>query len=294
METTVARATDVDQREKAHYSPPWANTSIIGIAGSSGSGKTSLALAIVAELNLPWVVILSMDSFYRPLTPEQSQQAFRNERSETSRKGTCLQKQLECAMPDDDGSKKADIPLYSFEKHARLERTTTIYSPHVLILEGIFALHDPRILELMDLKTLTAISASLEGQVVRDVRDRGRDLEGCIKQWFSFVKPNFHKYVEPQRQVADIIVPRGVENKVAISMVSDRICKTLAQKSRLHQSELKRLGKAVENAPLSKNVMVLEETPQIKGINALLLDTDLPAEDFVFYFDRLVCMLIDK
>lgn len=64
---------------RANYSPPWANTSIIGVAGSSGSGKTSLSLAIIRELNLPWVVILSMDSYYRPLTPEQSAAAFRNE-----------------------------------------------------------------------------------------------------------------------------------------------------------------------------------------------------------------------
>lgn len=64
---------------KANYSPPWANTSIIGVAGSSGSGKTSLSIAIVRELSLPWVVILSMDSFYKPLTPDQSAAAFRNE-----------------------------------------------------------------------------------------------------------------------------------------------------------------------------------------------------------------------
>lgn len=68
-----------DVSPRAHYSPPWANTSIIGVAGSSGSGKTSLSLAIIKELSLPWVVILSMDSFYKPLTPEQSQAAFRNE-----------------------------------------------------------------------------------------------------------------------------------------------------------------------------------------------------------------------
>lgn len=55
-------------------------------------------------------------------------------------------------------------------------------------------------------------------KVVRDVKCRGRDIEGCIKQWFSFVKPNFHKFVQPQREVADIIVPRGIENKVAIGL----------------------------------------------------------------------------
>jgi len=70
---------NVDRLQRGHYSPPWANTSIIGIAGSSGSGKTSLAYAIIKALSLPWVVILSMDSFYKPLTPEESAAAFRNE-----------------------------------------------------------------------------------------------------------------------------------------------------------------------------------------------------------------------
>jgi hypothetical protein len=74
----VKKAAD-EKVHRAHYSPPWANTSIIGIAGSSGSGKTSLAQAIIRELNLPWVVILSMDCFYKVLTPEQSAAAFRNE-----------------------------------------------------------------------------------------------------------------------------------------------------------------------------------------------------------------------
>ena len=75
----MPNGTTIPQIQRANYEPPWANTSIIGIAGSSGSGKTSLSLAIIQELSLPWVVLMSMDSFYRPLTPEQSAAAFRNE-----------------------------------------------------------------------------------------------------------------------------------------------------------------------------------------------------------------------
>lgn len=97
-----------------------------------------------------------------------------------------------------------DIPIYSFEKHQREEKTTSIYSPHVLVLEGIFALYDPRVLELLDLKIFAEADADLclARRITRDVRDRGRDIEGCIKQWMTFVKPNFERYVKPQRDIA--------------------------------------------------------------------------------------------
>jgi uridine kinase len=73
----------------------------------------------------------------------------------------------------------------------------------VLILEGIFALHDQRVLDMLDLKIFADAEPDLclSRRLLRDVRERGRDIEGCIKQWFSFVKPNYHKYVEPQRNV---------------------------------------------------------------------------------------------
>ncbi|KAL1311857.1 hypothetical protein AAFC00_001931 [Neodothiora populina] len=277
-----------------HYSPPWANTSIIGVAGSSGSGKTSLAHAIINELSLPWVVILSMDSFYRPLTPEQSARAFNNNYDFDSPEAIDFDVLVQ-VLQDIKQGKKANIPVYSFEKHARLDKTTTIYSPHVLILEGIFALHDQRVLDVLDLKIFCEADADLclSRRLVRDVRERGRDIEGCIKQWFKFVKPNFHLYVEPQRNVADIIVPRGIENRVAISMVSDRIIKTLGAKSKQHQADLTRLGQATAEAPLSKNVTILDGTPQIRGINTILMDSRTSREDFIFYFDRLASLLME-
>ncbi|KAF2423568.1 uridine-cytidine kinase-like protein-like 1 [Tothia fuscella] len=280
---------------RAHYNPPWANTSIIGIAGSSGSGKTSLALAIIQKLNLPWVVLLSMDSYYKPLTPGQSTSAFKNEFDFDAPEAIDFDVLVE-NLQDIKQGKKTDVPIYSFEKHARVKETSTVYSPHVLILEGIFALHDPRVLCLLDLMIFAEADADLclSRRLVRDTRDRGRDIEGCIKQWFTFVKPNFHKYVQPQREVADIIVPRGIENKVAIDMVSESIQKTLETKSKMHQRELKRLGKEAENCSLSANVIVLEQKAQIVGINSLLLTPTTSRENFIFYFDRLVALLIER
>nr|OQO24906.1 hypothetical protein B0A51_04765 [Rachicladosporium sp. CCFEE 5018] len=281
--------------QKAHYSPPWSDTSIIGIAGSSGSGKTSLAYAIIKELSLPWVVILSMDSFYKPLTPEQSAAAFRNEYDFDAPEAIDFDVLVD-RLSDIKFGKKAEIPVYSFEKHARLKKTTTIYSPHVLILEGIFALHDQRVLDMLDMRIFAEADADLclSRRLLRDVRERGRDIEGCIKQWFAYVKPNFHQFVEPQRNVADIIVPRGIENTVAIGMVSDRVHKTLDEKSAMHQAELRRLGQASEDAPLSDHVIMLEHNNQIRGINTKLIESSTDREDFVFYFDRLAVLLIEK
>jgi len=129
--------------------------------------------------------------------------------------------------------------------------------------------------------------------VVRDVKERGRDIEGCIKQWFAFVKPNYYKYVSPQRELADIIIPRGIENHVAIAMISSQITSTLASKSTQHQLELTRLGKIAEDSPLSQNALVLGQTNQVRGIHTLLMDPGTDREDFIFYFDRLAALLVE-
>ncbi|PSS10813.1 hypothetical protein M430DRAFT_37011 [Amorphotheca resinae ATCC 22711] len=281
-------------RERAHYSPPWADVSIIGIAGSSGSGKSTLSHAIVSKLNLPWVVILSMDSFYKTLDEESSRRAFRNEYDFDSPEAIDFDV-LVSRLRDLKAGKRAEIPIYSFAKHAREERTTSIYSPHVLILEGIFALYDPRVLELLDMKIFCEADADtcLSRRILRDVAERGRDIEGCIKQWFGFVKPNFERYVEPQRKVADVIVPRGVENRVAITMVVQYIERKLIEKSKSHRAALKKLGQSAEDDPLSANVLLLDQTPQLRGMSTIIQDIDTPAEDFIFYFDRLATFLVE-
>ncbi|KAL2800048.1 uridine kinase family-domain-containing protein [Aspergillus keveii] len=277
------------------YSPPWADLSIIGIAGSSGSGKTSVAMEIVKSLNLPWVVILVMDSFYKSLTPEQHIKAHANQFDFDSPDSIDFDALVQC-LGDLKQGKKVEIPVYSFVEHQRQKHTTPLYSPHVLILEGILALHDPRIMELLDVKIFVEadMDVCLGRRVLRDVKERGRDIDGIIKQWFNFVKPSYKKFVEPQRSVSDIIIPRGIENKTAIGMVVQHIQRKLEEKSEKHSATLQELRLIASEEKLSPNVVIMPQTPQFVGMHTILQNPDTEQVDFVFYFDRLASLLIEK
>ena len=98
----------------------------------------------------------------------------------------------------------------------------------------------------------------------------------------------------PQRNVADIIVPRGVENRVAIDMIVKHVQRVLVEKSRKHQEELKNLGKEVEDEPLAQNVLLLKQTPQIRGMNTVIQNPHSTEVDFIFYFDRLATLLVER
>ncbi|CAI7612479.1 unnamed protein product [Penicillium glandicola] len=280
---------------EVRYSPPWQDLSIIGIAGSSGSGKSSVAMEIVKSLNLPWVVILVMDSFYKTLTSEEHHKAHANEYDFDCPESIDFDILVE-TLRDLKKGKKANIPVYSFAEHQRQSHTTTLYSPRVIILEGILALHDPRIVEMLDVKIFVEadMDVCLGRRVLRDVRERGRDVEGIIKQWFEFVKPSYTRFVEPQRPISDIIIPRGIENKTAIDMVVKHIQRKLQEKSDTHTQALRELGLIAAAVELPSNVHVLPSTPQFVGMNTILQTPETEQEDFIFYFDRLVSILIEK
>ncbi|KAJ5779228.1 Phosphoribulokinase/uridine kinase [Penicillium paradoxum] len=280
---------------EVRYAPPWQDLSIIGVAGSSGSGKTSVAMEIVKSLNLPWVVILVMDSFYKTLTSEQHHKAHANE-YDFDCPGSIDFDLLVETLRDLKKGKKANIPVYSFADHQRQSHTTTLYSPRVIILEGILALHDPRIVEMLDVKIFVEadMDVCLGRRILRDVRERGRDIDGIIKQWFDFVKPSYTKFVEPQRPISDIIIPRGIENRTAIDMVVKHIQRKLQEKSDKHSEELHKLGLIAAKVDLPPNVHVLPSTPQFVGMNTILQNPKTGQEDFVFYFDRLASILIEK
>jgi uridine kinase len=291
----AATASKAGSSQKAHYSPPWAHMSMIGVAGSSGSGKTSLAIEIVKALDLPWVIILSIDSFYKSLNEEQNRLAHLNEYDLDSPASIDFDLLYECLKQLKQG-KRVNIPVYSFPLHQRLEETVSLYSPHVVILEGNLALNDQRILDMLDMKIFVEadLDVCLSRRLVRDVRERGRDIEGIIKQWFDWVKPVYLKFIEPQKEIADVIVPRGMQNRMAIDMITNQVRRMLKDKSIQHNADLERLGQDVEDMELPANFMLLEHKPQIRGIGTILRNPASSQDDFVFYFNRLAAILIEK
>ncbi|EER24178.1 uridine kinase family protein [Coccidioides posadasii C735 delta SOWgp] len=223
---------------KSRCSRPWEDMSIIGIAGGSGSGKSSVAAEIIKSLNLPGAVILVMDHFYKSLTPEQNAIAHQDEYDFDSPDAIDFDVLVQTLQNLKQGL-KVEIPIYSFTKHQREEATVSLYPPRVLILEGILAFTDPRIVDMLDIKIFVEadMDVCLGRRIARDVRERGRTLESVLKQWFKFVKPSYNRFVEPQRQISDIIVPRGIENKTAIDMVVKHIHRIITGAAQRHNPE---------------------------------------------------------
>lgn len=108
------------------------------------------------------------------------------------------------------------------------------------------------------------------------------------------MKPALYAYVEPQKHIADVIIPRSIENKMAITMVSNHIRLMLREKSEKHNEELARLGKQVRNEPFSEKLFIMERTPQVQGIATILRSPHTEQVDFVFYLDRFAAHLIEK
>lgn len=280
--------------EASHYIPPWSSPYIIGVAGLSGSGKTTVAQQIIDAINQPWTVLLSLDNFYKPLTPEQRQHAFNNEFDFDEPAALDLDLMYQCVKNLKEG-KKTDIPVYSFANHDRTDQNLSIYGANVVIIEGILSLYDKQLLDLIDCKIFvdTDMDLCYSRRLLRDIVHRGRDLEGVIKQWDTFVKPNAVSYVLPTMNNADVVIPRGSDNVIAVNMLIEHIKKQLALKSKEHLHYLRILGQAKPAIDWSR-VHLLPLTNQLKVIKSIILDENTSNDDFIFYFNRLASILINE
>lgn len=286
-----------DEMKAKQYNPPWTKPYIIGVAGTSGSGKTSVASKIVEELNTPWTVLLSLDNFYLPLSDDKSKLAFRNEYDFDSPNAVDLDLCYQCVKDLKEGH-QTKIPIYSFAKHARTGKEITIYGANVIIIEGIYALYHQKLLDLMDLKIYvdTDLDICLARRLSRDILYRGRDLDGALKQWTSFVKPNAERFVKPTMQEADLVIPRGADNYIAIEMMIKHVSKQLFEKSEQHLKHLNELIETGKNLKLNQldNLKILQSTNQIKSIHTILINKNTSRDDFIFFFNRIATILINK
>lgn len=281
---------------KSKYIPPWTTPYIIGIGGPSGSGKTSIASKIVSLINVPWTVLISMDNFYKPLTNAERQRAFNNDYDFDEPNAIDLDLMYKCVC-DLRAGKKCEIPVYSFVNHNRIpNKKVTIYGASVIIIEGLYTLYDPRLLKIMDLKVYVDadLDICLARRLSRDIVSRGRNLDGCIHQWEKFVKPNSVKYVLPTMNNANAIIPSFNDNSIAIKLLVDYITSKLERKSMEHVQELIRLGKTEKIKTLANHPMVytLPKTNQTEAIQTMLLNKRTKLDDFIFYFDRIITILL--
>ncbi|MBD3616427.1 MAG: uridine kinase [Gracilimonas sp.] len=192
---------------------------VIGVAGGSGSGKTTVVNYICEEFAQDNILRLEHDSYYRELKhlpfEERVKQNFDHPASlETELMIRHIQALME-GYP-------IEVPVYDFEAHTRKEETITATPSDVILIDGILIFSEPELLKLMDVKIFvdTDDDVRLLRRLQRDIQERGRSVDGVLAQYEKFVRPMHLEFVEPSKRYADIIIPRGGKNKVALDMVS--------------------------------------------------------------------------
>ena len=194
---------------------------VIGIAGGSGSGKTTLATSIKEVFNNE-VVILCHDYYYKSNEGISLEERKKLNYDHPNSFDTDL---LIHQLRDLKQGNTIYHPVYSFIEHTRLEETVEVKPTKVIIVEGILIFENEELSDLMDIKVFVDTDGDVRiiRRLLRDVQERGRDLESVVNQYLSTVKPMHEKFVEPSKRRADIIIPEGGENSVALSMLLDKI-----------------------------------------------------------------------
>jgi uridine kinase len=195
---------------------------LIGIAGGSGSGKTLVSRRIVEDLGSDRVIIIQQDSYYRDLSHlPLEERATRNFDHPESIDAEILIEQMDALLH----KRTIEQPIYDFSIHAHKPQRRRIGPHSIIVLEGILILYDPHLREMMDIKVYvdTDSDVRLLRRLRRDVRERGRSVESVLEQYEKSVRPMHLQFVEPTKRFADIIIPEGGHNLVAIDLLQTKI-----------------------------------------------------------------------
>ncbi len=192
----------------------------IGIAGGTGAGKTTVSRNVADAVGEP-VTRIPLDNYYEDLShlPFDERESV-NYDHPSAFEWDLLYDHLETLLL----GQSIEMPQYDFEVHNRTDERVTVEPTDVIVLEGILALYDERIREMLDLRVYVMTDADVRilRRIERDVVDRGRDLEGVIEQYLETVKPMHERFVAPTRKNADVIIPEGA-NRMAVDLLIDKI-----------------------------------------------------------------------
>ncbi|XP_012253363.1 uridine-cytidine kinase isoform X2 [Athalia rosae] len=215
---------------------------LIGVSGGTASGKSTVCKRIMEKLGQVdmdhterQVVCISQDSFYRELSPAEKLKAekgqFNFDHPDAFDNDRILQ-----TLQDILAGVKCEIPAYDYRSNSIIKnQITTIYPADVVLFEGILVFYFPVIRELFHMKLFvdTDSDTRLARRVPRDIKERGRDLDYVLNQYMNFVKPAFEEFCLPTKKFADVIIPRGADNTVAIDLIVQHIRDFLANRGRV-------------------------------------------------------------
>jgi uridine kinase len=195
---------------------------IVGIAGGTGSGKTTVARSIYDRVGRDRIEWISHDSYYRnfeALTPEERHHI--NFDHPDSLETELLVRHLDVLTK---GS-AVEVPMYDFATHSRKAETVRVEPRKVIIVEGILVLAEPELRKRIDIKLFVDTPSDIRfmRRLVRDIKSRGRSVESVIEQYVTTVRPMHEEFVEPSKRYADLIIPEGGENLVAINAIIARV-----------------------------------------------------------------------
>lgn len=208
----------------------------LGVSGGSGSGKTSIAQTILRSVGSDRIAFLEQDSYYKDI--DWGRQGDLEDHNFDH--PDAIDRELFIAHIEDlKAGRSVQAPVYDFVTHRRTEETVEVEARPVVLIEGILLLAEHRIRQLLDFKIFvdTDSDVRLMRRIRRDIRERGRDLEDVLRQYSATVRPMHLEFVEPSKRWADVIVPEGGENRVALAMVVARVEQLLRSERPDHGDE---------------------------------------------------------
>uniref|UniRef100_A0A1B6CPJ1 uridine/cytidine kinase n=1 Tax=Clastoptera arizonana TaxID=38151 RepID=A0A1B6CPJ1_9HEMI len=217
---------------------------LIGVAGGTASGKSTVCKRIMEKLGQVdvdhterQVVTISQDSFYRELSPQDKAKALKGQYN-FDHPAAFNNEFIYQTLQDILAGKKCHIPVYDYRTNSRIDNQfITIYPADVVLFEGILVFYFPEIRDLFHMKLFvdTDSDTRLARRVPRDIKERGRELDQVLAHYMNFVKPAFEDFCLPTKKFADVIIPRGADNTVAIELIVQHIRDFLNK--RMHPDE---------------------------------------------------------